>query len=81
MDDTRLFVCARCRRQVLVVMETCGGAHHWGREVQQLGHGVRLIASTLPSSWKLRSETSARPRLRWPKLCPLYPLSGNPYRP
>ncbi len=28
----------------LVVMETCGGAHHWGREIQQLGHEVRLIA-------------------------------------
>ena len=28
----------------LVVMETCGGAHHWGREIQPLGHEVRLIA-------------------------------------
>ena len=28
----------------LVVMETCGGAHHWGREIQPLGHKVRLIA-------------------------------------
>ena len=28
----------------LVVMETCGGAHHWGREIRQLGHEVRLIA-------------------------------------
>ena len=28
----------------LVVMEACGGAHHWGREIQQLGHEVRLIA-------------------------------------
>ena len=28
----------------LVVMETCGGAHHWGREIQQLGYEVRLIA-------------------------------------
>ena len=22
----------------------CGGAHYWGREIQQLGHEVRLIA-------------------------------------
>ena len=28
----------------LVVMEACGGAHYWGREIQQLGHEVRLIA-------------------------------------
>ena len=28
----------------LVVMETCGGAHHWGREIEQFGHEVRLIA-------------------------------------
>ena len=28
----------------LVVMEACGGAHYWGREIQQLGHEVKLIA-------------------------------------
>ena len=28
----------------LVVMETCVGGHHWGREIQPLGHEVRLIA-------------------------------------
>ena len=28
----------------LTVMETCGGAHYWGREFQKLGHEVRLIA-------------------------------------
>ena len=28
----------------LVVMEACGGAHYWGREIQQFGHEVRLIA-------------------------------------
>ena len=26
-----------------VVMEACGGAHHWGRVLSQLGHQVRLI--------------------------------------
>jgi len=26
-----------------VVMEACGGAHHWGRFLGQLGHRVRLI--------------------------------------
>lgn len=27
-----------------VAMEACGGAHHWGRKLQALGHEVRLIA-------------------------------------
>src|SRR5262249_10046657 len=27
-----------------IVMEACGGAHHWGRELIALGHTVRLIA-------------------------------------
>jgi transposase len=26
-----------------VVMEACGGAHHWGRVLARLGHRVRLI--------------------------------------
>jgi transposase len=27
----------------LVGIETCGGSHHWARELQSLGHSVRLI--------------------------------------
>ena len=27
----------------LVVMETCSGAHHWGRELTRLGHTIQLI--------------------------------------
>lgn len=26
-----------------VVLEACGGSHHWARVLRQLGHGVRLI--------------------------------------
>ncbi len=26
-----------------IVMEACGGAHHWGRELGQLGHQVELL--------------------------------------
>jgi transposase len=26
-----------------VALEACGGAHHWGRQLGQLGHEVRLI--------------------------------------
>jgi transposase len=28
----------------VVVMEACGGAHYWGREIGRLGHEVKLIA-------------------------------------
>ena len=28
----------------LVGVEACGGAHHWARELQKLGHEVRLRA-------------------------------------
>jgi transposase len=28
----------------LVVMEACGSAHHWAREMIRLGHEVKLIA-------------------------------------
>ena len=27
-----------------IAMEACGGAHHWGRQFEALGHRVRLIA-------------------------------------
>ena len=27
----------------LVVMEACGGAHHWGRQISSLGHACKLI--------------------------------------
>ena len=44
----------------LVVMETCGG-HHWGREIQQLGHEVRLIAPVYVKRFvKRRRKSDAR---------------------
>ena len=27
----------------MVAMEACAGAHHWGREIGELGHQVKLI--------------------------------------
>ena len=44
----------------LVVMETCGGAHHWGREIQQLGHEVRLIAPIYVNAFVKRQKSDAR---------------------
>lgn len=55
-----------------VVMEACGGSHHWGRELQALGHRVRLIPAQYVKPFVKRgkndrndaaaiSEAAARP--------------------
>ncbi len=31
------------REPCLIGMEACGGAHHWAREFNKLGHKVKLI--------------------------------------
>ena len=41
-------------------METCGGAHHWGREIQPLGHEVRLIAPIYVKPFARRQKSDAR---------------------
>ena len=41
-------------------METCGGAHHWGREIQQLGHEVRLLAPSYVKAFAKRQKSDAR---------------------
>lgn len=38
----------------VVAMEACGGAHFWGREIDKLGHDVRLI----PPAYVVRPEQS-----------------------
>jgi len=32
----------------VVVMEACGSAHYWAREIVRLGHEVKLIAPHYP---------------------------------
>jgi len=34
-------------RPCLVGLEACGGAHYWARELQKLGHEVRLMAAAM----------------------------------
>jgi transposase len=57
-----------------VVMEACGGAHHWGRVLTQLGHRVRLIPAQYVKPFVKRakndradaeaiSEAAARPTM------------------
>ncbi len=58
-----------------VALEACGGSHHWGRTLQALGHGVRLIPPQYVKPLVKRgkndrndaeaiSEAAARPGMR-----------------
>lgn len=45
----------RCR----VVMEACGSAHHWARQMSALGHDVRLIAAQFVRPFVKSNKTDA----------------------
>ena len=45
----------RCR----VVLEACGGAHHWARELARLGHDVQLIAPAYVRPFVKRQKNDA----------------------
>jgi len=58
-----------------VVLEACGGSHHWGRVLRELGHNVRLIPPQYVKRFVKRSkndrndaeainEAAARPLMR-----------------
>lgn len=43
----------------IVVMEACGSAHHWGRQLQALGHEVRLLPAQHVRAYVKRNKTDA----------------------
>lgn len=43
----------------VVAMEACAGAHHWGRELQRLGHQVRLIPPAYVKPFVKRQKNDA----------------------
>lgn len=43
----------------LIGMEACGGAHHWGRKLQDLGHTVRLMAPQFVKPYIKSNKTDA----------------------
>jgi transposase len=42
-----------------VAMETCGGSHYWARELQRMGHEVRLIAPKYVKPYVKRQKNDA----------------------
>ncbi len=46
-------------RPCLVGMEACGTSHHWARELQQLGHEVRLMPPAYVKPYVKRGKTDA----------------------
>ena len=43
----------------VVAMEACAGAHHWGRELQRMGHEVRLIPPAYVKPYVKRQKNDA----------------------
>lgn len=40
-------------------MEACSGAHHWGRQLQEMGHEVRLMPSSYVKPYVKCGKTDA----------------------
>ncbi|MEP6019222.1 MAG: IS110 family transposase [Paracoccaceae bacterium] len=43
----------------IVAMEACSGAHHWGREIGQFGHDIRLIPPSYVKPFVKRQKNDA----------------------
>lgn len=41
----------------IVLMEACGSAHHWGRELEKLGHEVRLLPPARTARYRIGNKT------------------------
>lgn len=44
------------QRPCLIGMEACSGAHHWARQLQKLGHTVRIIAPRFVTPYRLSGK-------------------------
>ena len=70
------------RSACLIGIEACSGAHHWGRQLQEMGHEVRLMPPSYVKPYVKRNKTDAadaeatyeavtRPSMRFvPVKCP-----------
>ncbi|ASW04010.1 IS110 family transposase [Paraburkholderia aromaticivorans] len=46
---------ARCR----IGMEACSGAHHWARQLMQMGHEVKLMPAQFVKAFNIRNKSDA----------------------
>jgi transposase len=47
------------RAVCLIGMEACGGAHHWARQLIQMGHQVKLMPAQLVKAFNIRNKNDA----------------------
>ena len=45
------------RAPAVVLMEACGSAHHWGRELRKMGHEVRLLPPASTAKYRIGNKT------------------------
>jgi transposase len=43
----------------LIGMEACGGAHHWARQLKQMGHEVKLMPAEFVKAFNIRNKNDA----------------------
>lgn len=43
----------------LIDMEACGGAHHWARQLIQMGHQVKLLPANFVKAFNIRNKNDA----------------------
>jgi transposase len=47
------------RAPCLIGMEACGGVRHWARQLQRLGHEVRLMPGRFVKAFSIRNKSDA----------------------
>lgn len=63
----------------VIGMEACGGAHHWGRQLQQHGYTVKLIAPQFVKPYVKSNKNDANDALHR-RLRHLQPLEHDAMR-